>query len=178
MSPINDVLVVSDNESDPAHVLYKRLQQAKQVLGVGIFTMGALLYTFREYELWTGYAEGWPDFLASEGISYNLGMTSVRLYQKYILELELSEKELKEIAGRDYTALDAVCKVINQDNIDEWMPKILTLGRQDIKREIRESQGRDPFSKSAVQRVFEAFCGLNSDEKQEFMRMVGWNEQG
>ena len=176
MTPINDVLAVGENEADPAHILYVRLQKAKQVLGVGIFTMGALLHTFKEFELWVGYSENWEDFLDSEGISYNLGMTSIRLYQKYILELDLSEKDLREIAGRDYTSLDAVCKVINPDNADEWLPKILSLGRQDIKKEIRESQGKDPFSKSAVQKVFEAFCSLNGDEKQEFMRMVGWTD--
>lgn len=173
MGIIKEIVLVDKDEQNPAHILYERLQHTKRMVGMGLFSMGAILYYFKEHDLWKGYAEDWGQFCASESIPPTMGRLSIRIYKKYVLELGLEEKELALLAERDYTTLDNACKVITPENAEEWLPKIMTLGREDVGKEIREAQGREVFQSSEIDKVEAMFWKLNSDAKVEFRRRIG-----
>src|SRR3990172_9342054 len=96
-------------EADEGYTLYERLQEAKRMVGGGIFAIGSILSLFKNKELWKGYAETWAEFCASEAHSYAFAQTAIRIYEKYIVELDLPKGTIEELSARDYTALDKAC---------------------------------------------------------------------
>ena len=172
MNFINKNLVVDQDCDDPAHELFERLQHAKRLTGIGIFTMGAILNLFKEHDLWEGRAESWKEFCASEAHSYSFAQTAIRLYHKYVVELSLTEDKLMKLMSSDYTSLDNAASVITEENCDDWLCKIDVLGRDDLRKEIRVAKGKSVFDKDAVEIVLLTYFALGYDERQEFKRRL------
>ena len=169
---INEVLVVDESCEDPAHELFKRLQHAKKLTGIGIFTMGAILNLFKEHDLWKGRADSWKEFCASEAHSYSFAQTAIRLYHKYVVELSLPEEKLMKLMSRDYTSLDSAATVITEENCDDWLCKIQVLGRDDLRKEIRVAKGKTASDKDAIEIVLSFYFNLMYDDRQEFKRRL------
>lgn len=176
MGLISEIVKINPEAKDPAHELYGKLQYAKQVTGMGIFATGAILHAFKEFELWKGYADSWKEFCAAEANSYSYAQTTIRLYKKFMVELKLGEDVIEALAKRDYTLLDAASKLINPDNAQEWIPKLKTLGRKDIYKEIRTSSGEPEIRMDIVSRLASAYLNLEYEEKQEFHKKI--NREG
>ena len=169
---INKILVIEEGCEDPAHELFVRLQNAKRLTGIGIFTMGAILDLFKEHDLWKGRADSWKEFCASEAHSYSFAQTAIRLYHKYVVELDLPEDKLMRLMSSDYTSLDNAATVITEENCDDWLCKINVLGRDDLRKEIRVAKGKSAFDKDSVEIVLLSYFSLGYDERQEFKRRL------
>ena len=173
---ITDVLVIREDAEDPAHELFLKLQHAKKLTGIGLFTTGAILHLFKEHDLWQGRADSWKEFCASEAHSYGFAQTTIRLYKKYVLELQLPEEQLMKLMSQDYTTLDSARTVINKDNSEEWFHRLLTLGRDDLRKEIRRAKGKNEINQNNVDFVLAQYFNLLYDERQEFKRELAERE--
>ena len=80
------------------------------------------------------------------------------------------------LAQRDYTSLDKAAAVITEANVEEWVPKLLNLARNDVIKEIREANGEPTLSLTAVEKVVMSYYKLHQDERAEFHRRI--TEQG
>jgi hypothetical protein len=170
---LKNLLTLNTESENPAHELYGKLRHAKNMVGAGIFGMGAILSTMKKYELWTGYAQSWREFCAAEAHSYSHAQNCIRLYDKYVGELKLSEDVIEQLICRDYTCLGEVCKVITVDDAEEWVHKLLTLGRQDIIKEVRSAQGKEEINKSEVDKIVLLYFSLATwEERAEVKRII------
>ena len=177
MEAFKKLLTLDCKPEGTAHELYKKLQQSKQLVGAGIFGMGAVLSTMKKYDLWQGYASSWKEFCAAETPSYSHAQNCIRLYEKYVEELCLPEKTINKLLGRDYTCLGEVGKIITPENADEWVNKLLTLGRQDIIKEVRLAQGKEVLSQSDVDKIVLLYFSLATyDERMEVKRIIAGRE--
>jgi len=117
MTFLEEMLEVPEGSSaNVGHELYKKLQYAKKLTGMGIFAMGGILARIKHEGLWIGYAESWVEFCAAEAFSYSYAQTAVRTYDKYVVELALPEETIEKLAARDYTALDSATRSITPES--------------------------------------------------------------
>lgn len=165
-------IALVDESLDVGQVLIERLQGTKKMVGMGIFYSGAILHRIRDERLWEGRASSFEAFCEDEFNSYGFAMTAIRLYKAYVLKFQLPEPTIEMLAQRDYTSLDKAAAVITEENVEEWIPKLVELSRHDIVKEIREAKGEPPLSLDAVEKVVRAYRRLHQDERAEFHRRV------
>jgi len=177
MNILKEIDKIGDSLQD-SHNLYSALQSIRKNIGINIFALGKILYIFKLNGLWAGYAESWNEFIASEGFTAPRVSMFISVYQKYCLELNLSEKVIEELSGRDYTTLYELKDVITKENVDEGLGVIRTNGRQDAKKWKREQTGEDAFRYSNVDKVVSLFCKLDYDERIEAFNQIKQFKEG
>jgi len=68
------------------------------------------------------------------GISRAWATQLAEVYQKYVKELGVAEQQLLLASPRK---LYQIRKLVNKDNVDDWLNKVSTLSLEDLQREIK-----------------------------------------
>lgn len=142
---------------DDAFQIKLRICQRKREIGLHIFALGQDLRTIKmEYHKDPEYAAekyGFPSFFdlceASEradglGISETSVNRAIRLYETYVLKLELEPHAVLEIA--DYSKLDSIRKLVDKqpENVEEWLAQARTLKRSALDNLVKSYKRDNP----------------------------------
>lgn len=128
------------SRAEYAFQLEHELRDVKVQLGTGFIEMGRILKDVRDnkYYVELGYETitEWfssPDISLSPSWAWNF----IAIYETFILKHQIP---LKDLAGIDYTKLQNIVSVVNDDpkKIHDWIDKARELRRIDLKREVQE----------------------------------------
>jgi hypothetical protein len=148
-------------------------RNARLAFGRARLQLGMLLATIRAHSLWKGKAESFGAFLASENIDDNAARQYMRVAQKFITDLRLSDGELDQIAMTSFRALDKASRVITPANKDEVLSVLANLaGRDAVEQIINMSAGVRPEGEIVSLRVIRLLADyhyLPPDLQQQFM---------
>lgn len=121
-----------------AYEAYDALKKLRYEKGQIDFSLAALLSFLkkdRNYKLITGDVDStWAQFLADPELPVRSMSTADRLisiYNKYILEFEISPKDLY---GLDTNCLQRASTIVNKRNVRHWLAQIEHLSRKDFYR--------------------------------------------
>jgi len=118
---------------------FKLHQKATELLNLSnssTLVLGEIFYRIQEKKLYKtilGDPQAtWSMYCAQPEIGKSKGHISklISIYKKYIKELKL---KYKDITGLDIERLYMIIKVVNKENADEWLARIKTLSRPDLK---------------------------------------------
>lgn len=126
------------NKESEAFNLHQKVLSLVEIQNSSTLVLGELFYRIKKekmfYELCGDDKATWRDYLGDIKKSYGYASLLMNLYRFYILDLELKYKQLE---GIDTIILDVARQVITKENLDEWLPKLKTLSRSDIKDLVR-----------------------------------------
>lgn len=165
---------------DRKQAIYERLKEAKKRFGLIRLEMGILLDQVHKDEIWRGRAESFGAFLEEERINTSAAYGFMRVARKFFFELQLTDSEFSEIACANMGILELAAQVIDQENKDEVIALINTLGERDAKQALlemldeKEGAGISENSRGGKQfkRAMNAFRDLPDDQRIEFMQKL------
>ena len=149
--------ILDERAGDEAFNIKLRICQRKREIGLHIFALGEDLRAIKvEYLKDPEYAEekyGFKSFFdlceASEqadglGMSETSVNRAIRLYETYVLKLELEPHAVLECA--DYSKLDTIRRIVAKqpENVEEWLAQARTLKRSALDTLVKSYKRDNP----------------------------------
>jgi len=154
---VNQNRVLDEKAGDEAFGIKLRICQRKREIGVHIFALGQDLRSIKmEYLKDPEYAEGkfgfktFLDLCEAAEQADGLGMSetsvnrAIRLYETYVLKLELEPHAVLEVV--DYSKLDTIRKLVDRqpENVEEWLTQAKTLKRSALDQLVKAYRKDNP----------------------------------
>lgn len=121
-----------------AYEIHKEIEKLAQVKNTSSLALGEKLYAIKEGRMYRDITgdNNFSTYLGSPEIkiSPSTAFRYIAIYKKYIKELGLG---YEDIYGLDTASLYTVAKVVNKENIDEWLTNVKELSRSDIIRLVK-----------------------------------------
>lgn len=165
--------------------MYRRLLTCKSNFGMQRLELGMLLELFRANPtMWEGRSHSFSAFLEEHHINGSGAYQWMRIARKLILDLRLPDETLRELSTASFSLLDAACRVINRENVDEIVGIVSVLGERDARVALDEfGQEKDdaepPNNKertsempNEVKALLTKFRRMPDDYRIEFLRSV------
>ena len=165
--------------------MYRRLLACKGNFGMQRLELGMLLELFRANPtMWQGRSQSFAAFLEEHHINGSGAYQWMRIARKLILDLRLPDETLRELSSASFSMLDAACRVINRDNVDEIVGIVSILSERDarvaldeLSKEIDDSAAPNNKDCSSampneVKALLTKFRRLPDDYRIEFLRSV------
>lgn len=121
-------------------VYHRQLRHAKRQFGEARFEIGRLLHHIRERNLWRGKARSFAEYLEAERLNPNAARQYMRVAKKLVIELQLDDTTLAELADVNMSTLDQAARVINPLNADAVLAKLTSLSERDAKYELSQME--------------------------------------
>jgi len=90
-------------------------------------------WNYLGFETFKDYCEA-PITSGGLGVSRAWAIQLAEVYQKYVKELGVAEQQLLLVSPRK---LYQIRKLVNPDNVDEWIAKVENLSLEDLQREAK-----------------------------------------
>ena len=171
---------MSEISTQISEVLYRRMKATQRELGLKRFELGTLLEVFKNNDsLWRGRAESFHGFLEEERISADGAKQFMRIAKKYVLELELQDEILAQLACVNFRILDMAAKIITPENKDEILAIVIALGERDARfalAELSEDSATEQPNGGVpkeVHSLLRRFRALPDDLRSTFMAQFG-----
>ena len=115
----------------------KGLQSVTRGVDLELARELSLLKKDENYKIIMGDQEAtWKAFLAQPELKIHVAKADrlVKIYDTYIIKLELTEEDIQ---GIDSNSLNRLSTVVTKENVEEWLDKARELSRADLLREIK-----------------------------------------
>lgn len=138
----------TEKDGEKAWVLHNEIVQNEQKRrGLLYNSMKAIneLYSTKLYKTILGDDQAiWSSYLGQHGTYYSANQIYVmnKIYNKFIIELQLEAKDIVDIS---ITKLSSLISIINKENVHDWLVKAQELTSQDFNDEIRVLQGHESY---------------------------------
>ena len=164
--------------------MYRRLLACKSNFGMQRLELGMLLELFRANPtMWEGRSHSFSAFLEEHHINGSGAYQWMRIARKLILELRLPDETLRELSTASFSLLDAACRVINRENVDEIVGIVSVVGEHVARVALdefgQEKDDAEPPNKertsempSEVKALLTKFRRMPDDYRIEFLRSV------
>lgn len=165
--------------------MYRRLLACKSNFGMQRLELGMLLELFRANPaMWQGRSHSFSAFLEEHHINGSGAYQWMRIARKLILELRLPDETLRELSTASFSLLDAACRIVNRENVDEIVSIVSLLGERDARVALddlcNEKDDAEPLNKKEstsampdeVRALLSKFRRLPDDYRIEFLRSV------
>ncbi|MCP4651090.1 MAG: hypothetical protein GY853_13565 [PVC group bacterium] len=171
-----DLAIHRKVEEDNAEELRKYAIYITALMIKCIFRAGEIAKYFKDGKKWRGYAENYSEFCYScFGVGSSAVDKYIRLYETYILKLNVPPKEL---LGAPQDKLDKLKTFALEQGWDK-AKTLLELPIQDITEELKDANGLPPVNESKVDRTVSTLRLFTKDEKELAMKKlstIAWFE--
>lgn len=163
---------------ESAEEVHRSIQLVHGEFGLLRFQLGVLLLAVKQQELWRGKAQSFAGYLEEEKIKLSAASQYMKVAEKLILELKLTEEQLTSLSRTSMTTLVKACDRINASNQDELISQLETLSDRDVKyvldnyeannTPLHHKQNED----QKVKRLKADFFSMPNDLRIDFMRQI------
>ena len=164
--------------TEQSQLVYMLLKSVQRDFCRTRIQMGALLEHIKNDDLWQGRVESFQSFLEEERINATAAYQYMRVARKFFFELRLSDQEFAAISTCNMSLLDFASQVITNENKEEVIANLATLGERDARQVLSElwdqsTNAKEQEQKSKpVKRVLNLFRALPDDQRSEFMAVI------
>jgi hypothetical protein len=102
--------------------------------------LGKLLHEIKEKRLFEEGFESWGEFLMEMRMSESMSSKLITIYQRFILELQITPKRIAE-AGGWTVVYDLVPLAKDKESAEDWLDRAGSMTRSDIKKEAMVARG-------------------------------------
>ena len=104
--------------------------------------LSRLLYLTRHCETWKEWGhDSFADYVENEaGKSMDQARALISIFERLVIELEVDETTLKLIG---WTKARLLLKVVDKQNVNDWLEKAKTLSRRKLQDSIKEARKTD-----------------------------------
>lgn len=126
--------MVIENEKKRRQLLFDNMKYLAELHNTGLFRA----------VLGDGEAP-WSAYLGQHEVFYSRSQVYnyVKIYNKFIKELKLDSQLLVNIP---YSLLYSLIRVVNENNVIEWLDKAKSLTTQDFRDELRIAEGKESYN--------------------------------
>lgn len=132
--------IESKDRVNPAQEVYEQTMLALEAEHIkfcmGRIRMGALMCIAHDTFGWTGVSTSFNNFLKEHGFEPKAGHQYMDVARKFVLELQISDEQLKKISRASMRTLVEAAKGVHQGNLEEVLKTISTLPREDAIQEL------------------------------------------
>jgi hypothetical protein len=123
-------------EPDDAWNRHQRIVNLRNTAEGAFLALGEQLYYFEKWEQYKEMGhETFEAYLADADV--DIGQKTARrliaVFERYVLELHQTPVSL---LGAGYSKLYSAAKIVDENNVEEWIAKASSLSRSDLKKEI------------------------------------------
>lgn len=177
---LSDYSISTDASS--ATDLYQLTTRVHRHIGFQKIRLGAMLCVLEDSGEWQGRtaARSFRGFLLEEGVNPQAGRQYMKVARKFILELELSSKDLLAMSHASMRVLCAAAEVATADNLLELIDIVSSLPKPEALEEIQirfsqveeDQQPTSPVSKP-VGKILSEVGELTQLQRAELFSKLG-----
>ena len=133
--------------------------------------LGLLLDTIEERRLWEGKAGSFLEYVDDLRLNRTACRDYMRVARKFIVELQVSNGILEQLAACNMSVLVRAANVINMDNAADVIATILATHQRDalaVLEEFESPRSQRPRG-DPVANIFDRFMKLTDDRRIEFL---------
>lgn len=169
---------------------YQSLKAAQVDIGMSRFRMGAILCVMEAHDAWQGKtsAKSFHRFIAEEGIEPKAAHQYMKVARRFVLELQLTDRQLEKIAPASMRALVDAADVADASNIDNLIGILVTLPRQEAIEAIKavarpdimldQPLVKNPPLSQPVKKVMAQFDDMTMVQRAELYAIMRLNQSG
>jgi len=146
--------ITRNTHAEHAFRLHKQAVVVRDSLAKNVIFLGGILKRIRDEEHggkrvweWLGF-ESLRDYLAAPRESGGLDIQSkfarstmyryIGVYERFVERLGVTAEEIADVGN---TKLQAISRVVNEENVGEWIERARLLSRKDLIAEVKEALG-------------------------------------
>lgn len=150
------------------------LKQVQREYGMCRFRQGVLLKSIKDNGYWQGRSQSFSEFLEEEQINESAARQYMTVAAK-LIELELTEKEIEELACVSMSTLEKACAVMNKGNYREILDLVSVLAPRDARHELDLIRNPVPAGRRdpKVTKLLNTFRSLPHELRVETMGSLG-----
>lgn len=123
----------------------KQTLELKQNIEVTFLEFGARLSYIKSNDLWKSQWESWEYYLEEAKLSPATASKLINIYEKFVVEYQIQPKDIA-IAGGWSSVSEVLPMVKDKVSALEWLNKVATLTRKDLRDEMLEKKTGIPQS--------------------------------
>lgn len=117
--------------------------EKKHQLEAGWIELAGRIKEIRDNKFYEGRWESFEDFLHDPSMGMDKGTASkmITIYEKLVVEYNIPVNEIAQSGG--WSKIAEALPVINDvDSAKEWLEKVSTLTKDDLRKEVNEARGK------------------------------------
>jgi len=165
------------DEHDIEHVI-SAVSEAQSDFGMIRLRLGALLLAVKQKDMWRGRAASFNEYLESEKIKLSAANQYMKVAEKLLFELKISDEQLQAISKCSMTTLVKASQMMTRENKDEVISILDTLSDRDANHSIANfEEHQKPLQEPrktgpAAQKILNEFFRLPNDERVNVIRQI------
>lgn len=152
---------------------------SQEHFGLVRLKIGALLIAVKDKELWRGRARSFMEYLDDEKIKRSAARQYMKVAEKLLLELKLSDSEIRSLSKCSMTTLVKACERMDKTNKDEIIALLETLSDKDAKHVLDDFEAHQkPLTAEQshppqIRKMVTGYYDLPQDLRMSFLESIG-----